>query len=75
MYFDSLAALMDMDGHGAFVWSAYAITTVVVIALILMPLRRQRRLLSELSAELRRDRGTPMQELAAEKEERHAPGS
>ena len=75
MYFDSVAAMMTMDGHGAYVWSAYAITLVVVIALLVMPLRRQRRLMIELSGELRRDRGSPSQSPAVEGEDSHAPGS
>jgi heme exporter protein D len=75
MYFDSFAALMTMDGHGAYVWSAYAITLVVVIALLILPLRRQRRLIAELSGELRRDRGAPSNSPAVEGEDTHASGS
>ena len=59
MYFDSLSALLVMEGHGVFVWSAYAISIAVVIALLLAPGRRQRRLLRGLAAELRRQQGSP----------------
>jgi heme exporter protein D len=50
MYFDSVQALLAMEGHGPFVWAAYALTTAVVAAMVLVPLRRRRRLLRELGA-------------------------
>jgi heme exporter protein D len=43
-----------MDGHGAYVWSAYALTLLVVIYLVISPGRRQRRMLRELRGEIRR---------------------
>ncbi len=60
MYFDSLDALLYMEGHGAFVWSAYLITGVVVAMLLLAPRRRRRRVLRQLSGELRRRQGRPV---------------
>jgi heme exporter protein D len=33
MYFGSLAELIHMAGHGAFVWSAYAIVFAVILGL------------------------------------------
>jgi heme exporter protein D len=48
MQFDSLAALWAMNGHGPFVWSAYAIAAATLVALVWLPLRRQRRFLREL---------------------------
>ena len=30
MYFDTVQALLEMDGHGGFVWSAYLITLLVL---------------------------------------------
>ena len=59
MYFDSFAALLTMDGHGAFVWSAYLITLLVIAAMLLLPLRRQRTELRRLGGELRRRQGAP----------------
>jgi heme exporter protein D len=55
MYFDSLQSLIHMDGHGVFVWSAYAVAVVVIAWLLVAPLRRRRRLLSEIAAARRRD--------------------
>tara|TARA_B100001964_G_scaffold245459_1_gene332540 strand:+ start:3933 stop:4142 length:210 start_codon:yes stop_codon:yes gene_type:complete len=37
MIFDSFSALMNMDGYGTYVWSAYAITLVVFTYNILRP--------------------------------------
>lgn len=59
MYFDSLQAVLQMDGHGAYVWAAYAITCVVLLSMLLAPRRRQRRQLSQLAGELKRQRGAP----------------
>lgn len=59
MYFDNLRAVLEMDGHGAFVWSAYAITLVVLALMLLAPRRRMHRQLRLLAGELRRQRGSP----------------
>ena len=59
MYFESIDAMIAMDGHGAFVWSAYAVTAVVVVLLLVLPVRRQRRSLKELAGEMKRSGETP----------------
>jgi len=59
MYFDSLAAALSMDGHGAFVWAAYAITILVLAGMLLAPWRRQRRTLRQLAGQLKREAGRP----------------
>ncbi|MGB0765236.1 MAG: heme exporter protein CcmD, partial [Luminiphilus sp.] len=40
MYFDSVTAALNMEGHGAFVWSAYGITFLVLAFMLLQPLLR-----------------------------------
>lgn len=50
MQFDSLTALWQMGGHGPFVWSAYAIAVITLLAIIIVPIQRSRHLLSELRA-------------------------
>jgi len=55
MYFDTLQDAIYMNGHGVFVWSAYAIAFAVLIALVITPLRRTRRFLREESRRLRRE--------------------
>jgi heme exporter protein D len=59
MYFDSLHAMLTMDGHGAYVWTAYAVTLLVIIATLYLPLWRRRRFLRRLRGELARAQGAP----------------
>lgn len=54
MYFDSVTAALTMDGHGAFVWTAYGITFLVLVVMLLQPLLRGRRLARAIRAEQRR---------------------
>ena len=54
MYFETFEALLNMDGHGVFVWSAYLITVVVVAAILVAPGRRQKNILRQLTGDLRR---------------------
>jgi heme exporter protein D len=57
MYFDSLQALLVMDGHGAYVWVAYAVTLLVIVAVLVVPVRRRKHFLAQLGAEYRRGHG------------------
>ena len=54
MYFQSLDALLYMDGHGAFVWAAYFITAGVITAILVSPGRRRRRFLRQIAGEVKR---------------------
>ena len=58
MYFQNFEQLLHMDGHGAFVWAAYTTTVLVIIAILLAPGRRQRRFLTQLAGELKRQQVT-----------------
>jgi len=60
MYFDSIGAMLAMDGHGGYVWSAYLIAVAVVLALLLAPVRRRRKFLRGLAGELKRQQGSPI---------------
>ena len=60
MYFDSLQAVMQMEGHGIYVWTAYLVTTLVIVATLAAPLRRKNRVLQRLSGELKRAQGAPV---------------
>ncbi|MFT5579496.1 MAG: heme exporter protein D [Paraglaciecola psychrophila] len=55
MQFDSFSALMAMDGHGIFVWPAYAIGVVVLLALVIHPLLKQRRFFRDYAMRLKRE--------------------
>jgi heme exporter protein D len=46
--------MWSMNGHGPFVWSAYAIAAVTLIALVWAPLQKQRRFFAEQRANERR---------------------
>lgn len=50
MAFDSWQALLAMGGHGPYVWSAYAVTLLVMAWLIAAPVLKHRRLVSEICA-------------------------
>ena len=54
MYFESWHAALVMDGHGGFVWAAYAITAAGVALLLAYPAWSQRRQLRQLAVTLRR---------------------
>ena len=54
MYFDSLHALLTMNGHGIYVWPAYLLTIFVILAALIAPMRRSNRLLVQLAGEIRR---------------------
>ena len=54
MYFDSLAAVWHMDGHGFYVWLAYALTLLPLVIMVWLPLKRIRQHWRWLQAEQRR---------------------
>jgi heme exporter protein D len=59
VYFDSLHALLGMDGHGAYVWTAYLVTLATISYLLIAPLRRRRRFLASLAATRKRVSAQP----------------
>jgi heme exporter protein D len=64
MYFENVAALINMDGHGVYVWASVAVTLAVMLWLVIAPLISQRRLLKEVSRDIQRQQD---RELAAQK--------
>jgi len=54
MYFESLAAVWHMDGHGFYVWLAYALTLLPLVIMVWLPLKRIRQHWRWLQAEQRR---------------------
>lgn len=54
MYFDSISAVWHMDGHGVYVWLAYALTTLPLVLMVWFPIRRMRQHWRWLEAEQRR---------------------
>ena len=64
MYFENVAALINMDGHGVYVWASVAVTLAVMLWLVIAPLISQGRLLKEVSRDIQRQQD---RELAAQK--------
>ena len=62
MYFENIAALINMDGHGVYVWTSVAVTLAVMLWLVIAPLISQGRLLKEVSRDIQRQQD---RELAA----------
>ena len=62
MQFDSISEAITMGGHGAYVWSAYAITLVVVGISLLRLWLLTRRLKRVIRQELSRQQGQTMRD-------------
>ena len=54
MYFDSLSSLIDMDGHGAYVWAVYGIGLLIILYNIGVPLLRQKQVIRSIQCHGRR---------------------
>ena len=50
-----MADFFRMGGYGAYVWAAYAVFTIVLLADALAPLWQRRSTLREIAARLRRE--------------------
>lgn len=55
MYFENLTSLLQMDGHGIYVWPAYLVTICMIILLLVLPIRRRKRALQQVANEIRRE--------------------
>ncbi len=61
MYFENFHAVLTMDGHGPYVWAAYAITLLVLALLLMAPVRRARLLRRNLAGQIKRAAQSPGQ--------------
>lgn len=52
MYFASFADFLSMQGHGIYVWASYALGLVLILANLLVPIWRTRRLRQRLQRRL-----------------------
>jgi heme exporter protein D len=57
MYFDSLQAAIEMQGHGGFVWASYFVTITAIVILVVAPLLRRRKIERQLAAQFKRAQG------------------
>ncbi|MDX1504275.1 MAG: heme exporter protein CcmD [Spongiibacter sp.] len=62
MYFESVEALLYMDGHGSYVWFCFALTFAVLVGLIVQARRRNstaRQLLASAARRRRAEQRSP----------------
>ena len=72
MYFDSLQQLMSMNGHGIYVWSSFAISAVVMIGLIVIPLKQKQAAMKNIELQIKLQAS---QQAAKQQEVANAPHS
>ena len=48
MYFADVNALIEMGGHGFYVWLSYGITIIVLVLLIVYPVRKGKKTLKTI---------------------------
>lgn len=56
MSFSSFAEFLAMGTHGAYVWSAYGISLVVLLLNVVLPILARRRYLQDEARRLRREK-------------------
>ncbi|MEZ9439098.1 heme exporter protein CcmD [Vibrio atlanticus] len=54
MYFESLSDFFAMGGYASYVWSAFGITFLAMIILLVVSVRRGKQLLNEVQAKMDR---------------------
>lgn len=57
MHFDSLNDFWAMGGHGFYVWLAYGLTFLIILANVIQPILRNRQLIKEQRQRLKREQG------------------
>lgn len=55
MYFDSFADFIEMGRHGFYVWTAYGVSAALVVANLVVMLRRHRRVRLDIRRGMRRE--------------------
>ncbi len=57
----NMAEFFHMGGYGAYVWSCYGITAIILIANLVMPLRTHKKLLADIRKQLatQKDKNAP----------------
>lgn len=43
-----------MDGHGAYVWSAYLIAIIALVSILILPRIKERKVIASIAGELKR---------------------
>ena len=53
--FDNFSHMLNMDGHGAYVWAAVVVTVLLMTWLIINPLLQGRNVFKEIAREVSRE--------------------
>jgi|TARA_B110000967_G_scaffold153019_1_gene157300 heme exporter protein D len=53
--FDNVSHMLNMDGHGAYVWTAVVVTVLLMTWLIINPLLQGRNVFKEIAREVSRE--------------------
>lgn len=56
MAFETIAEFIAMGKHGPFVWSAYGISALIIIANIVAPIQRRRALVNDIKRKIKREK-------------------
>lgn len=56
MAFETFADFIAMGKHGPFVWAAYGITLIIIVANIIAPLRRKKALMQQIQRKIQREK-------------------
>ena len=56
MAFDNFADFLAMGKHGAYVWAAYGISLLVIVANIVAPIQRRRALHNDILRKIKREK-------------------
>lgn len=54
MYFEDIASLIAMGGHGSFVWLAYGATSLIIIYNVTAPILLRKKLKRQIISQQRR---------------------
>lgn len=54
--FDNFSHMLNMDGHGAYVWAAVVVTVLLMTWLIIKPLLQGRGVVKEIAREVSREK-------------------
>lgn len=55
MFFDSFSDFIHMNGHGAFVWSCYGVTAVIIAQNFIAPVLKRKKVIKDIERQLRRE--------------------
>lgn len=53
MYFENFSSLLHMDGHGLYVWSAYAVGLLLIAYNVIAPLMARTRVVEHAKRQMR----------------------